>query len=79
MELDSTKGGKGKKYRTLRVLNDDGTTVVTKSDKCASAVCGSLGDGRVLPVFVCFASGDSYAPAWAPHYVSDDINMNKDG
>ena len=78
VELDCTRGGKGKKDRTLRVQNDDGTTVVTKSDKSASAVCGRLGDGRALPVFVCFASGDSYAPAWAPHYVCDDI-LDKDG
>ncbi len=45
VELDCTRGGKGKKDRTLRVPNDDGTTVVTNSDKCASAVCGRLGEG----------------------------------
>ncbi len=78
VELDCTKGGQGNKDRTLRVPDDDGTTVVTKSDKSASAVCGRLGDGRALPVFVCFASGDSYSLAWAPHYVSDDIK-DKDG
>ncbi len=77
VELDCTKGGKGKKDRTSRVPNDDGTTVVTKSDKCASAVCGRLGDGKGLPVLVCFALGDSYAPAWAPHYVSDDIKKKR--
>ncbi len=62
MELDCAKGGKGKKDQTLRVPNDDGSTVLTKSGKIASAVCGLLGDGRSLPVFVCFASRDSYAP-----------------
>lgn len=61
----------------MRVPDDDGTTVVTKFDKCAFAVCGRLGDGRALPVFVCFASGDSYVFAWASHYVSDDI-LDKD-
>ena len=79
MELDCTKGGKGNGDRTVRAgATDDGTTVVTKSSKCASAVCGRLGDGRALPVFTCFASGDSYAPAWAPHIVCDDI-LDKDG
>jgi hypothetical protein len=73
VELDCTKEGKGKKERTLRVPDDDCTMVVTKYDKCTSAVCGRLGDGRTLPVFMCFASGDSYAPPWALHYVSDDI------
>ncbi len=57
---------------------DDVTAVVTKSSKCASAVCGRLGDGRALPVFMCFAFGDSFAPAWASHYVCDDI-FDKDG
>ncbi len=47
MELDCTKGGKGK-YDTIvnSGPGDDGTVVVTKSDKCASAVSGRLGDGR---------------------------------
>jgi hypothetical protein len=77
MKLDCTRGGKGKKDRTVKAPDDDGTTVVTKSDKCAPAVCGRLGDGRSLPVFMFFASSDSYEPAWAPHYVCEDI-MDKD-
>jgi hypothetical protein len=39
MELDCTRGGKDKKDRTLKAPDDDGTTIVTKSDKCASACC----------------------------------------
>ena len=39
MELDCTKGRKGKKNRTLKAPSDDGTTVVTMFDKCASDVC----------------------------------------
>jgi hypothetical protein len=77
VELDCTMGGKGKKDRTLRVPNDAGTTVVTKSDTCASAVCGRLGDGGFLPILVCFPSSDSYVLAWVPHYVCNDI-MDKD-
>jgi hypothetical protein len=54
MKLDCTRGGLGKKYQTIRDgPDDDGATVVTKSDKCASAVCGRLGEGRSLPVFMC--------------------------
>jgi len=78
MELECAKGGKGRKDWTLKAgPDDDGTTVVTKSDKCAFAVCGRLGDGRSLPVFMCFASGDSYEPSWAPHNVCEDI-LDKD-
>jgi hypothetical protein len=74
IELDCTKGGKGKGDTIVKTgPTDDGTAVVTKSDKCASAVCGRLGDGRSLPVYICFASGESYDPAWAPHYACDDI------
>jgi hypothetical protein len=79
MELDFTRGGNGMTDRCLTISpSDDGIVVVTKSDKCASAVCGRLGDRRGLPVFTCFASGDSYAFAWASHYVCYDI-LDKDG
>ena len=78
MEMDCTKAGKGKTDRTIRAgLTDDNTAIVTKSDKCGSAVCGRLGDGRSLPVFIVFNSSDSFEPAWAPHYVSEDIYDNE--
>ena len=52
MEIDCTRGRNGRKGLIKRWgPGDDITTVVTKSDKCASAVCGCLGDGRVLTVF----------------------------
>ena len=74
MELDCTRTGSGRTDRTVRAgMTDDGTTVVTKSSKCSTAVCGRLGDGRSLPVFVCFASGETFDPSWTPHYVSDEI------
>jgi len=74
MELDSTRGFKGRNDKTIRNSpEDDGTMISTKSDKCASAVCGRLGDGKALPVFMCYASGDSYKPAWAPLRVCEGI------
>jgi hypothetical protein len=55
VELDCTKGGAGKPDRAIRVRfnDDDGEVVVTKLDKCASAACGRLSDGRALPVYMC--------------------------
>jgi hypothetical protein len=47
MELDCTKAGKGNTNRTIKAgVNDDNTVIVTKCDKCGSAICGRLGDGR---------------------------------
>ena len=67
MELECTKGGKSKTDTIVKwAPGDDGTTV---GSKCASAVCGRLGDGRALSVFMCYAFRDFYAHAWAPHYV----------
>ena len=34
--------------------------IVTKSLKKSSVVCGCLGDGRSMPVFICYASGESF-------------------
>jgi len=78
MELDCTKAGKGKIDRTIRDdTEDDNTAVVTKSDTCGVSVCGRLGNGRALPVCIVFKSGYSFDPAWAPHYVSEDIFDNE--
>ena len=64
MELDCTRGLKGRKDKTIRDgPEDDGTTIATKSDKCASALCGRHGDSRSLPVLMCYVAGDSYEPA----------------
>ncbi len=51
---------------------------VTKSIKCASAACGRLGDGRALPVYIVFGSGETYDPVWAPDITTPAI-MDKDG
>jgi hypothetical protein len=70
MELDCTRGRRGKIKKCVRSdPEDDGIVVVTKSSNCASAICGRLGDVRALPAFMCFSSGDSYALAWVTHYV----------
>ena len=79
MELDCTRGGSGKRDRFVRAgLEDDGESIVTKSSSCASAACGRLGDGRALPVYIVFASGETYDAKWAPEIVSEDI-FDKDG
>ena len=79
MELDCTRGGAGKKDRHVRAgIQDDGESIVTKSSKCASAACGRLGDGRALPPYIVFASGETYDARWAPHYTAPDI-VDKDG
>ena len=79
MELDCTRGGAGKKDRFVRAgVEDDGEAVVTKSSKCASAACGRLGNGKALPPYIVFASGETYDSEWAPHYSIPDI-YDKDG
>jgi hypothetical protein len=43
-------------------VKDDGTSIVTKSSKSPTAVCGHLGDSGFLPVYIVFNSGDSFEP-----------------
>ena len=79
VELDCTDPSKGASGRIVRTCGkDDGTSIVTKSSKSAFAVCGRLGDGRPLLVYIVFNSGDSFEPEWATHVVSDTI-FDKDG
>ncbi len=67
MELDYTRGSAGYRDRFVRErLKDDGEVVVTKSSCSDLAACGRLGDGRALPVYIVYASGDSYEASWAP-------------
>jgi hypothetical protein len=73
MEWDCTRATNGKTDMGIKAGQEDGTSAVKKSSTSDSAFCGRLGDGRALPVFICFASGDSYEPAWTPHFVSCDI------
>ena len=78
VELDCTSGGKGKTDTFIRDgPTDDGTGVVTKTGKCASAACGRLGDGRALPVYMVFASGEQLAGAWTPELEAPDILDNE--
>lgn len=78
VELDCTSGGKGKKERNIRDgVKDDGESLVTKSDKCVTAACGRLGDGRALPVYIVFASGEE----WNPEFACDNASeiCDRDG
>ena len=75
LEVDGTRGGKGKTDRITRVgIEDDGECTVPKSDKVATATCGRIGDGKALPAFIVFNSGEEFDVAWAPHYESDIID-----
>lgn len=79
VELDCTSGGKGKTDTFIRDgRTDDGTGVVTKTGKCASAACGRMGDGRTLPVYMVLASGEEVSGAWTPELEAPDI-FDKEG
>jgi len=78
VELNCTKGGTGKRDRAIRIPFDDGETVVTMSERCASAACGRLSNGRALPVYIVFGSGETYDPEWASDIKTPDI-LDKDG
>ena len=80
--MDCTKPGKGKGDRFIKSKEDDGEVIVTKSSKTASAICGRLGDGRPLPVYMVFASGEEHDVSWAPEISEPSIVHNileKDG
>ena len=79
VELVCIDPNKGASDRIIKDgAKDDGRSIVTKSSKSAFAVCGRLGDGRPLPFYIVFNSGDSFEPHWTPHIVSDCI-FDKDG
>ena len=78
MELECTRCGAGSRDHFIRVENDDGEAVVTKSSCSASVVCGRLGDGKALPVYIVYASGNNYEVSWAPEITNPDI-LDKDG
>ena len=78
VELDCTKGGKGGSDRVVRAgPGDDGETVVTKTGKCASAACGRTGDGRTLPPYIVFNSGEGFEKEWAP-CIEEPTILDKD-
>jgi len=77
MEMAYTDSTKGESDKIVKPLGDDGTTVVTKSSKTGSACCRRLGDGRPLPVFIVFASGDSLELAWCLDVVAANIFDNE--
>ena len=79
VELDCTSGGKGKSDTFVRAgVEDDCETIVTKSGRAATAVCGRLGDGKALPVYITFNSGEEFDTKWAPDMKSHDI-LDADG
>ena len=79
VEMDCTKGGKGNREKVIRNgIDDDGEGVVTKSDACATACCGRLGDNRALPPMIVFNSGESLDANWCPGHSTPDI-LDKDG
>ena len=69
MEMDCTKVG-GKEKKIISNKADQAAIIVTKLSMSTSTVCGRLGDGRLLPVFMFYASGESFEPEWCPHIVS---------
>lgn len=74
LELDCTKGGKGKVDRIVRGgMDDDGSCLATKSSNTATTACGRTGDGKPLPPYIIFSSGEEYDVAWAPHIESDEL------
>jgi hypothetical protein len=67
LELECTKGGKGKEDMIVRVCHaDDGEGVVAKTTSCASATCGRRGDGNALPPMIVFSAGETWDPEWSP-------------
>jgi hypothetical protein len=79
LELDCTKGDKGKGDMIVRACHaDDGEGVVPKTTSCASETCGRRGDGKALTPIIVFSSGETWDPEWSPHIVSDDLK-DKDG
>ncbi len=74
VKMDCTKPCKGKGDRFIKGSGkeDDGEVIVTKSSKTATVVCGRLGDGRFLPVYMVFASGEEHDVKWAPE-ISEPI------
>ena len=79
MELDCTRGGAGSRDRSLVRARpeDDGEAIVTKSSCSDSAACGRLGDGRSLPVYIVYASGETYDASWAPEITTPAVAIHK--
>ncbi len=50
---------------------------MTKSSCSSSAACDRLGDGRSLPVYIVYATGETYDTSWAPEITTPDI-LDKD-
>jgi hypothetical protein len=57
-------------------MEDDGKCFVTKSSLSATVVF-VLGIGETPPPYIVFAPGNTYHPAWAPHFLLD--LRDKDG
>jgi len=74
LEPDCNKVRACKRDRCIRYgPEDDGEALVTKLERCASATCGGLSDGRALPVYIVFGSRETNNPAWAPEITIPDM------
>jgi hypothetical protein len=63
VELDCIDPNKGLTDRIVKDgPKDEGTSIVAKSSKSATAMCGRLGDDRSLHVYTGFISGYSFEP-----------------
>jgi hypothetical protein len=56
-------------------IDGDGDYIVTKSSYCATAVCGRLGNRKVLHVYIVVSYGKTYHFGWAPHIDSNLHDM----
>ena len=78
-ELDCTNPGRGSADKIVRAnCNDDGEVIVTKSNSAATIMCGRTGDGKPLPPYTVFASGESFHWSWAKRYESEHF-VDKEG
>lgn len=77
-ECDMTNPARACGDKIVRAnIEDDGEVIVTKSNSAATAMCGRTGEGKALPPYIVFASGDSFHWSWAkvyesPHFVDKD-------
>ena len=77
LELDCTKGGKGKKDRgVFGKAADDHDVLVTMSSSTTTAVCGRTGDGKALPPYIVFNSGNTLSSGWTRDIKSDVLDSD---
>jgi hypothetical protein len=76
VNLNNTEASKSRTDRGVRArIDTGGECIVTKSSSCATAVCGRLGNGEALHLYIVFGSGKTYHPGWELHIDSNLKNM----